>query len=76
VTATLRPRPLGATPPHLLLAAGGRRLDSLAARYGSDSPQVAAALARWARIIDDARPPRDDLGDLVDVVTAASGGAR
>jgi len=67
---TVAPRPLGATPPHLLLAAGARRLDTLITQHGVDSPQVRAALTRWGRIIDDARPPRDDLMDIVDATIA------
>lgn len=54
------------TTPHAeLLASARHRIDQLTARYGADSPQVAAALKRWAQIIDQ-RTAGDDLMALAD----------
>jgi hypothetical protein len=54
---TTTTRPVSTTPPHLYLAAGGRRVEELAAKFGPDSPQVASCMARWARHIDEAQHP-------------------
>jgi len=53
------------TPHAELVASARRRIDALTARYGADSPQVAAALKRWAGIVDQ-RTAGDDLMALAD----------
>lgn len=52
-----------------LRASAWGRVDAAAQKYGADSPQVKAALARWARI-DAARVEPDDLTALVDAIGA------
>lgn len=44
-----------------------RRLESLADRYGPDSPQVQRALARWGAI-EKSRETADDLTAILDAL--------
>ena len=53
-----------------LRASARRRLDALTARYGPDSPQVGAALARWGRTLD-AQNAADDTMALIDALGSA-----
>jgi hypothetical protein len=48
-----------------LTASARRRIDQLTATHGVDSPQVAAALARWGRILDTTTAA-DDTMALID----------
>lgn len=48
-----------------LRASAHRRIEALSARHGIDSPEVAAALARWGALLD-ARDRGDDLFALVE----------
>lgn len=50
-----------------LTVSARRRLDALTARHGADSPQVAAALARWGRILDTTTAA-DDTMALIDAL--------
>ncbi|MCV2395963.1 hypothetical protein OEB99_16730 [Actinotalea sp. M2MS4P-6] len=50
-----------------LRASAMGRVSAAAEKYGHDSPQVAQALARWARI-DAARVEPDDLTALVEAL--------
>lgn len=50
-----------------LTASARRRLDSLTVRHGADSPQVAAALKRWGRILDTTTAA-DDTMALIDAL--------
>lgn len=52
-----------------LTASARRRLDALTARHGADSPQVAAALARWGHILDTTTAA-DDTMALIDALGA------
>jgi len=54
-SATTISRPF-TTPPELFDAAALRRFESLASRYGADSPQVQSLLMRWAAIQAAHRP--------------------
>ncbi|WP_182112917.1 hypothetical protein [Actinotalea sp. JY-7876] len=55
-----------------LVASAHQRLASLARIHGASSPQVAAATARWGKLVDKTAA-RDDLMDLIE---ATSGGRR
>ena len=54
-----------------LRASARRRLDALTARYGTDSPQVAAALARWGRVLES-QTVHDDTMALIDALGGAA----
>ena len=70
-TRVLSPVRSAATMPRLELEESAyRRIESLSAIYGTDSPQVRGALARWGKVLER-QPERDDLMLLVQ----ATGGA-
>jgi len=60
MTAT---RTAGAMSDRELRESAKRRLEALTARYGADSPQVSAMLARWA-LLDQARTANDDVAAI------------
>lgn len=55
-----------------LRASAQSRLHDLALRHGADSPQVAAAVGRWGRVLDS----RSTADDTMALVEALAGRAR